>query len=318
MRGSVSYQVHELFSQSGVNQIGQSKHAAKKEARNQGASTWHQIGRQLGVHSFSTADAYRDVWAQILQYAKQEFGVKDIEKLTGANVSSFLASKVEHGVAYATFQQYAAAAEKLAVALNRYSERLERANSYSFSEAIKEVRSKAREELARFDASRAYENPRAVIAQISKADHQLAACLQLESGARIHEISLIKGPALLGTGQDRFTKQEVGFYKMSGKGGKEGVKAVSIETYRRLEAHVQKHGVFKINEGAYRESLKTAAAETNQSYEGSHGLRWNYAQGRYNTLQEHGLSDVEAELHISKEMGHERGDITRHYLRGRD
>jgi hypothetical protein len=56
MRGSVVYQVQKVFQ--AVNAIGISKHAAKEVARAEGALTWHQVGKELGVYSYSTADAY--------------------------------------------------------------------------------------------------------------------------------------------------------------------------------------------------------------------------------------------------------------------
>jgi len=122
MRGSIVGQVQALYRLSGISQIGCSKHRAKELARSSGAKTWHEIGKRLGIYSYSTADAYRDVWKQVLSFAKREFGVKDIEKLNAEIVHSFLHSKIEQSVSKRTFQQYAAAVEKLEVALNKYSE----------------------------------------------------------------------------------------------------------------------------------------------------------------------------------------------------
>ena len=80
-------------------------------------------GREgTGCYSYSTADAYRDVWRACLGHAKENLGIKDIEKLSGEAVRAFLDSKIDQGVAKATFGQYAAACEKLEVALNRYAE----------------------------------------------------------------------------------------------------------------------------------------------------------------------------------------------------
>jgi hypothetical protein len=62
MRGSPVGQVTQIWRNSGVNQIGQSKHAAKETAREAGAESWHDVGKSLGVHSYKTADLYRDVW----------------------------------------------------------------------------------------------------------------------------------------------------------------------------------------------------------------------------------------------------------------
>jgi len=55
--------------------MGHSKQRAKELARSSGAKTWHEIGKHFGTYSYSTADAYRDVWKQVLSFAKREFGV---------------------------------------------------------------------------------------------------------------------------------------------------------------------------------------------------------------------------------------------------
>ena len=103
MRGSIVGQIQALYRFSGISQIGHSKHGAKELARNSGAKTWHEIGKRLGIYSYSTADAYRDVWKQVLSFAKREFGVKDIEKLNAEIVHSFLHSKIEQGVSKKPF-----------------------------------------------------------------------------------------------------------------------------------------------------------------------------------------------------------------------
>jgi hypothetical protein len=70
------------------------------------------------------------------------------------------------------------------------------------------------------------------------------------------------------------------------------------------------------NKSAYREALKEAAFESNQDYHGSHGLRWNYAQERMDELlKATSMTYVEGLQAVAWEMGHERADISEHYLR---
>ena len=54
---------------------------------------------------------------------------------------------------------------------------------------------------------------------------------------------------------------------------------------------------------------------TRQPYQGSHGLRWSYAQERHNEVQQHGYTYEQSLSIVSQELGHERADITEHYLR---
>lgn len=312
MRGSTVYQVQQVFQ--AVNEIGSSKHAAKAEARAEGAKTWHQVGKELGVYSYSTADAYREVWRSCLDYAKENLGIRDIEKLSGEAVRAFLSSKIDEGVARATFSQYAAACEKLEVALNRFAEQHGTGRAYGFSSDIKTAR-EAAGNLERFEGSRAYANPNRLVQAVAGERHGLAAALQREGGARISEINHIRPTQLQGLRADRHTGELKGWIHVEGKGGKERELGVSPATYARLEKAVGEDRRFEFDKDAYRGELKQAAARSGQEYEGSHGLRWSWAQERHAELQERGMTYEQSLTQVSQEMGHERGDITEHYLR---
>jgi integrase len=106
-----------------------------------------------------------------------------------------------------------------------------------------------------------------------------------------------------------------GWFEVEGKRGKEREIGVSPETYARLEKEVAEGTRFEFDKAAYRADLKEAAAMTGQEYEGSHGLRWSWAQERHSELQERGMTYEQSLSVVSQEMGHERGDITEHYLR---
>ena len=314
MRGSIKWQVNEVFK--AISKIGHSKHLDKEIARNFGAKTWHDVGKNIGIYSYRTLDVYRDVAKQLMSYVKLEFGIKDIEKLTGEHVKSFLEYKVEQGVTFSTFQQYAAACEKLEVALNRYSEVNDRGNYYSFESDLKQVREVAKDVLEKTNPVRAYENPKDLIKNLTENEHFLIAKLQYEAGARLHEASLIKRDQLKGLDKDSFTGREIGKIGIQGKGGYVRDINVSADTYRELENHIKENGFFGVDKDAYRADLKAAAEKSGQDYTGSHGLRWNFAQERFNELQEKGnLTYEQALKQVSEEMGHHRADITEHYLR---
>ncbi len=313
MKGSANYQAHMLFKKSGINQIGKSKHAAKAVARKSIAAgsrsaTWHSIGKRIGVHSYATADVYRDTWRHILQHARKNFGIKDIEKLTGEHIAAYLQSKIEEGVAHATFAQYASAAEKLETALNMYSQNHDRGKVYDFSSAISSTRQKAHEKLEKFSGYRDYSDPKALIANLKNDTHKLAARLQYEAGLRVKETNVIKAEQLLPN--DRLRVE-------GGKGGKVRTVELSPALYKELEEKIEAStgGTFKFDEDSYRRDLKAAAEATSQEYHGSHGLRWNYAQEKFQEYQlVEGETYEEAEAHVSEDLGHNRPDITQHYL----
>lgn len=312
MRGSLNYQVHQVFET--LNCIGQSKHDAKVEARSAGAKTWAEVGTKIGVFSYATADVYRDVWRHVLEHAKSEYGVKDIERLSGHHVASYLESKINQGVARATFDQYAAGCAKLEQALNRFAEMKGTGNSYSFN--LKDVRAVGSKELGgRSEVSRAYLAPDRLVSSVQGERHALAASLQREGGARVKEISLVGKDQLQGVWNDRHTGQARGWIEVQGKGGKVRLIGVSQESYQRLALDIARSGRFEIDGDRYREDLKQAAAASRQEYEGSHGLRWSWAQERHAELQENGMTYEQSLTQVSQDMGHERSDITQHYLR---
>lgn len=115
--GNTRWQVQEIFHKSGINQIGMSRHAAKREAQQRLTAagrpvTRHALGKLMGIFSYATADAYRDAWRLLGQFAREQFKVKDMEKLSGEHVQAWLSAKQTEAVSHATFMQYAAAAEK--------------------------------------------------------------------------------------------------------------------------------------------------------------------------------------------------------------
>ena len=303
MRGSPSWQVREVFKY--IERIGQSKHEAKIAARNLGARTWHQVGKRLGVHSYRTSQQYQKVSRQLLEHARQHYGVKDIEKLRSEHVSSFLRAKIQDGLSKSSLKQYCAAIEKLEVALNRYASEKHTGQQYDFSRPLSEARAEIRN-LPSPDHHRAYDRPHDLIQAVRQDEHRLAAQIQLESGARVRETALIR-PNQLNPANHSVVVQ--------GKGGKVRELRLSPQTYSRLEEHIARHGEFRINYDQYRRDLREAAERSGQPWTGTHGLRWNYAQERFHEVQREGKTYEEALSEVSHELGHERPDITTGYLR---
>jgi integrase len=306
MRGSIIHQVQTLFKESGINRIGKSKHTDKEAFRSNidQKVTWHDIGQNTGIYSYSTADDYREIWITAGKYAKAHFGLKHIETITGEHLQAFLMSKIEAKVAHSTFMTYAAALEKLAVALNMYAEKQGFDTKYNFSNDIRVARKIAHKELERFDGVRSYANPEELI-EMLEHPFKLIASIQHIGGARLDEVYGIMPSSL--KADNRVT--------VKGKGGKVRDIKITPEDYTQLEAHLQKEGDFKFNKALYLYHLKTASEKSNQKYNASHGLRWNFAQNRMHELQKNGKVREQGLVIVSQEMGHERADITEHYLK---
>ncbi len=324
MRGSIKWQVNEIYHKSGIKMIGHSKHKAKAVARkefsenNQGV-TWHSMGKKLGIHSYATADAYRAVWRTLGNYVKENYRIKDMEQIEGKHVQDFLESKISDDVAHQTFMQYAAALEKLETALNGFAERKGSDLKYDFEQSIRNTRGEAKWILARFDGNRAYSDPAGLIKNLTKPEHAVIAKIQYESGARIGECNHLKEKHLLGFEKDKATGEEKGKLLIEkAKGGITGNKYVSVQTYRDLKKMVESapNGRFEFNIASYRAEIKKAAEKSSQEYNGTHGLRWNFVRERFMEVQREGGQFYEQALvTVSHEMFHHRPDITEHYLR---
>lgn len=319
MRGSFRGQTLHLLNTSGIKCIGESKFDAKNSARvalaaegRGGTST--AISEKTGIHSDGTKGNYLDKWQELCRFAKEEFGVRDLEKISTDQVRAFLAFKIEMGVSYSHWNGYAAAVGKFENALNGYSAKFARGNNYDFRVAVKELRLDARTELPRFSGTRNYSSPANLVGAIGNQTHQLIARIQHESGLRVAGASNISACQLKGLGKDAMTGKTVGMVDYVGKGGKAGTAQITPETYRILADHIDRHDQLQVNPDGYRQSLKDSAQATSQRYYGSHGLRWNFAQERFSELQAAGASYETALGVVSHELGHNRIQITEHYL----
>ena len=317
MRGSVNWQVNQIFLKSGIFTPGESKHLAKERAIADGACSWADIGSKIGIHSYATAQTYKDVWHQFGHFAKDVLGVRDLEVLRSEHVCSFLESRIAGGVKYSTFQKEAAALGKFEKAFNQFAVKTGSGKVYDFRSKFESVRKEAAKVLGRGDGTRAYQNPKFLISALVNESHGLIASIQLEGGARVYEASKIDGDQLDGLTVDKLTGKNVGLIRLDPgdtKGGKGRTISVSSDTYLKLRGYIEKHQEFRVNPNYYRKDLKNTAKTTGQKYTGSHGLRWNFAQKRFLELQKSGFTYEQCLQQVSWDMGHERADITLHYL----
>ncbi len=316
IRGSINYQVNTVFKESGIFQPGTSKHIQKSIARENGARTWADLGKRLSIYSYGTAETYKDTWHQCAKWAKENLGVKDIEKLQASHIKAYLETKIADGVKYSTFERECAALAKFENALNMYGEKKGFDAQYNFREVIREIKQEASQVLDRTVETRAYNDPRSIVSSIGDEKYQTVAKMQYEGGARLNEVWRITKEDLKGLKEDPHTGKQMGVIEVVGKGGKERDIYVSPETYQAVASIVAQSGNLNFDKESYRTAIKEAALESGQDYHGSHGLRWNYAQERMSELEKNTSMTYEERLQtVAWEMGHERADITEHYLK---
>ncbi len=321
MRGNFKSQVGRLFME--IDGVGCSKWADKQQARaelqSRGESaTSSAIGARTSLHGNSTNEKYFDKCVELANWAREVDGIKDVEKITSSHVAEFLAEKIDAGVSLSHWAGYSAAFSKLEQAQQKFALSVRGEDKqFGYRAATAALRPEAHAELQRFQGTRNYQNPTAMISVMQTDTGRLAAAIQHESGLRITAATQIGPGQLKGLIKDKYTGEMRGQIQYVCKGGALLTATVLHKTYSELQGHILNKGEFKVDHKAYRSELKAAAANTGQGFNSSHGLRWNYAQERFGDLISRGISYEKALGVVSAEMGHHRISITEHYVFGK-
>ncbi|MEV9529180.1 site-specific integrase [Aliarcobacter butzleri] len=304
MRGSVYYQSSQL-----VKQIFE-EGAKKQDKINPNHENYQKVS------SYKTMESYRRVWNNFFNYLKEHWKIRDFEKIESQHIQAYMDYKIEYYPSKQYLEKISAALGKLEIALKLFAKNIHNKNrEYDFS-IRQTILDQARD--LKFVANnyhnRAYDNPKLLIFNLKNSVHQLAAKIQLEGGARIEGVALIKPEQLLGIRIDKVTKTQKGIIFTKEKGGKQGEDLVSLETYTELENYLSLNSKFKINRQDYYNDIKQAALISKEIAEGSHGLRWNFAKRRMFEHGKAGYSYSDSLQQVSYEMKHNRASITEHYL----
>ena len=306
MRGSVYYQSSQL-----VKQIFQE--GLKKEDKINPNHEHYQM-----VSSYKTMESYRRVWNNFFNYLLEHWKIRNFEKISSEHVQAYMEYKLEYYPSKQYLEKISAALGKLEIALKNFSKNIHKIEKdYDFS-IRQTILDQARDlkVVANNYHNRAYDNPEFLISNLKNPINQLAAKIQLEGGARIEGVALIKSEQLFEIKIDKVTKIKKGVIFTKEKGGKEGEVLVSPETYKELENYISINSKFKVNRQDYYNDIKQAAFASKEIAEGSHGLRWNFAKRRMFEYAKAGYSYSDSLQEVSYEMKHNRASITEHYLGG--
>lgn len=319
LRGSMKSQAWTLMMKSENNRIGHSKGQDREQAKHalqdEGKSvTSAALAERIGMYNVDSMKQYVSTWNQCGQYARETYGLRSLEQITGQMVIDYLDYKLELGSDKDSLNREASALGKLAATLEKW-------NGKDYSElriGIEAMRVDISEAPQKEGYSRAYERPQEVMKQLPDNKAGLALQIIYESGVRIAEGTRISSDQLLGIGKDPHTGKSVGIFQYIGKGGKHGIATTTPDTYKKLVSAMEKAGgKFEVGQKAVRSALQKSVLRTGQVYEGHgvHGLRWTHAQERMIELQAHGMPRDLALAVVSKEMNHERPEITELYLK---
>lgn len=270
------------------------------------------------ISSYKTMESYRSVWNNFFNYLKENFKLKNCELINEEHIKSYIEYKIEYYPSKQYLEKIISALGKLEIALNRYSKKkYDIPIIYDFK-IRQELLTNAKDLklVANNYHNRVYNNAKLIIEYLENPNHQLAAAIQLEGGARSEGVTLIKEEQLKGSKIDDILKQSVGIIQTKEKGGKVGDVLVSLQTYQKLENYFLANdtNIFKIKYQDYLDDIKNSCKKVNATYQGSHGFRWTFAQNRVREYQQHNFTYEQALQGVSWEMKHFRASITEHYL----
>lgn len=296
-------------------------------------------GRSPYIHSMGTFDrTARRLWP-LCGWLKSR-GVTDIELLTDDLVRRYLEHRLSYhcdkGNSRQTFKVEVATLGSLERGLSMFSQKHRAVPvEYDFSNARKSFTAKAcllSKTTSEYE-NRALPDPLALIAALEEPHHKLMAALQYHCGCRSEGVGAPQrdypngntlkmenfagiGGTLLPTEKDPVTGEMVRPFWTKEKGGKVAWKYCPASLARDVLNWLGEHP-----EGlgdsypVYLAAVNRAMRETCQSVrgKGTHALRFNFAQRRYRQCLAAGMGDEEAKRLVSREMSHNRPDITEGY-----
>ncbi len=268
------------------------------------------------VHSFGSKNNFERFVKDLTTFAKknnfQNSAIR-VDTLTGKTFRAYLADKIEHGgrnskgISKRTVSNIVSQAQKLSLAIEKLQfEKNGIESKFADKKELiaikKELRPSAEKAV---HTNRALDNKVAekIINSIKDKKAQIAATLQLKAGLRESESIRIKswqvGNAII----------------IQGKGGYMREALIDKEMYEKIASYIVNNGSFSISRSSYEKALKEAIAENNIKYEGTHSLRYTFAQNSFIDKVSSGIDSKEALRLTSEEMGHHRPDITLTYLK---
>lgn len=305
MHGSINYQASRVWLK--IDGIGKSKAEYRKEHPVKNIDN-SRVTSPL-VHSFEYKDEIFKTAKNLFNFAHQR-GIKDMTKLDYLTVENWFENKMDDEVSRGTLQNYLSHIMKIQIGLNAIAE--EDGNTYKgyTREELSYIHGVVNEMDRNKYINRAYKKPGYLISIMMDEREHLVATLQFRYGFRVSEAAYIKNSQLVGN-----------TLTVSGKGGFIQSAELSDEHSQRLK-RLMVDGIFKINKNRYRINLEKATVTFNVKYHGTHGLRYNFAQTKYNLeldiALEKGYPPLEARdiaLGITSfALGHHRKEITYRYL----
>jgi site-specific recombinase XerD len=290
-RASAKAVINQIMSQ--ANGIGSSKTEAKKQSRLIG-----QNGQKVSskAHSIKSLQNLRSITSQYINFIKENHGNRVVKHINNETIKEFINHKLEQGNSQGTINTYISTLAKLSDNLNQLN--LNTTSRTEITAYRNELKANGND-LQKNHINRAYNNPQAIVNEMRDSPYFLSALLAYEVGLRADDS--IKS--------EKWTLNSDN--TMHIKGSKNGInyttRALNDETAQRVKDAIESS--YRVNYEVYRQSLKEAVEIVGEQWKnnGSHGLRYNFAQ---ETLSKNGASRAE----LSLAMSHGRLEVLKVYV----
>lgn len=290
-RASVKMVVSAIMQR--ANGIGTSKAEAKANS-DITAINGHFISDK--AHSLKSMDNLRSVVNQYLDHTKENNPGRVVGNINNETIKDFIEHKLDNGLSGASANTYLSELSKMSDNLNSLG--VETTSREVISLDIRNDLKDQGHDLGALNKDRTNINGEAMVNFMKEnSPYGLEAELQKTAGLRVDDA--------LNIGQ-KITINENGSLHI--EGSKNGNDYDTIPLNEDLLNRVQEaiNQNYSVNYSEYRETLKESAEATGNEWNGTHSLRFDYA----NDQREEGKSLEQ----ISISMGHERPEITERYL----
>jgi len=301
LRGSIENQVKQIWKQ--LDGIGVSKRL-HREISEIYAQNGHQVSEL--IHSFEHKDEIIKMAKSLAKFTKNNFGIKDMQQITDDILFEFVYEKINKKLGYRSISTYLSQLSKIHLGLTKIKKSIPK-HEYIFSiDTIIDLRGLAKEKLSKYPhINKAYENPIVFRSELEEK-YYIVFDLQYHYGLRVSEGLLIQNFQL-----NRETRELI----IQGKGGYKRTLILEGKIYQLIVNELNRKGSYKVDYMDYYEELKRVVLLKNETWTGTHGLRYNYAQRQIKEYRLQGMSDQEARKQVSYEMGHHRLEILNVYTK---
>jgi len=299
MKGNIKYQTKKIIHE--IDGISTSKKTTRRLTNNLGAN-----GNQVSpkVHGYEYKDDIEQITKELGNFAKMSYSVKDMQLINNSIILAFIGEKIEDGILHKSLKVYVSKLEKIYIGLSQIPKKYDEHKQHFDRSVLAEIRLDIDYFAIKSEhKNRAYISPNLIINNMEKMN-KLAAQLQLNFGLRVSEATQIFKEHMLSNNQ----------ILINGKGGFIRIINVDNKLYNILYSHIKSEGSFAIPYSKYLLNFKIAVKKSAQEYNGTHGLRYNFAQSQFEKYCKK-IPVKSALQKISYELGHKRLEITRYYLK---